>query len=222
MKKTATTLSLTAAVLLSGAAAATAAEYPAAPARCGVGAGSVGVGGSVDLGCGGMTPQEPVTVTMTCTPAGTGAATTGRDTVNADDRGSIVYTTIVNTAGDCVLTAVSAGSGVSGSATVTATSTVTVQAAGAATGGSGVTGGSSTAGGSSTTGGSGATGKSGATGGSSTTGGSGATDTAGGSGLANTGADSSVAVWGAAGIGALALGTVALSISQRRKQADAA
>jgi len=31
-----------------------------------------------------------------------------------------------------------------------------------------------------------------------------------------------VAVWGAAGIGALALGTVALSISQRRKQADAA
>lgn len=185
MKKTVATVTLAGAVLLAGAASASAttAQYPSTPARCGVGAGSIGAGGSVDLTCGGMTPEEQVEVTTACTPAGGGAATTAGGVTNADGRGAITYTAALGTAGNCLLTAVGSGSGATGSATVIVTGTVAAQGAGSASGA--------------------------------------AATTTGGTGLANTGADSSSAVWGAAGIGALALGTVVVAVSRRRSRVGA-
>lgn len=134
MKKTAATLALAGTLLLTGAATATAGEYPANPAQCGVGAGSVGVGGSVDFGCGGLTPEETVTVTITCSPANDGTAIVTRTTVVADGSGSITYSTVADTAGVCEFAAVGATSGAAGAATVTVTGAVTAQSG---TGGSG-------------------------------------------------------------------------------------
>ncbi len=128
MKKTAATLSLAGALLVTGGTTATAAEqYPANPAQCGVGAGSVGVGGSIDLGCGGLTPAETVTVTKTCSPANDGTAIVTRSTLVADGSGSITYSTVADTAGVCELAVVGASSGSTGSATVTVTGAVSAQ-----------------------------------------------------------------------------------------------
>ncbi|MPY11414.1 LPXTG cell wall anchor domain-containing protein [Arthrobacter bussei] len=167
MKRILATAALAGALALSGATAAAALEYPAAPSRGGVDTGTVSPGGSPTFTGSGMTPGESVTITITCTP-GQGAATTSSAVVIADGQGAFTYTAVMETPGVCTLTAVGAGSGATATAQVTVTGQVTTQAAVSA------------------------------------------------QGLANTGLESSTALWGAAGLGVLTVGTIAVVSSRRR------
>ncbi len=167
MKRILATAALAGAVALSGATAASALEYPAAPARGGVDTGTVSPGGSPTFSGSGMTPGESVTITITCTTS-EGAVVTTSAVVVADGQGAFTYTAVMDAPGVCTLTAVGAGSGAAATAQVTVTGHVTNQAA------------------------------------------------ASSRGLANTGIEASTALWGAAGIGALTLGTAALVVSRRR------
>lgn len=132
MKRILATVAVAGALTLSGAAATSALEYPAAPAQGGVDTGSVSPGGSATFTGSGMTPGEQVTVTITCSPGGDGAATMTTVVVVADAQGNFAHTAVMNEPGLCTLTAVGAGQGTTVSANVTVNGQVLAQAAPAA------------------------------------------------------------------------------------------
>lgn len=136
MKRILATIAVAGALTLSGAAAASALEYPAAPAQGGVDTGSVSPGGPATFTGSGMTPGEQVTVTISCSPGGDGAATTTTVVVVADAQGNFAHTAVMNEPGLCTLTAVGAGQGTTVSANVTVHGQVLAQAAPAAQGAS--------------------------------------------------------------------------------------
>lgn len=120
MKRALITAGLTGVITIHGLTTAYAVDYPAAPAQGGVDTGSITPGGSVDFEGSGMTPNEQIAVNTTCT-ADDGAATTASAPISADAAGSFAYTTTIDTAGQCTLTA-------QGSATtLPVTAQVTVQ-----------------------------------------------------------------------------------------------
>jgi hypothetical protein len=197
MKKMLATTALVGALTLTGAAAASA--YPANPARGGVDSGTTNEGGTTNLTGTGMNPGETVEVTLDCAP-GAGAAATSVESVVADADGSFSYTTVMNTAGQCSLVAVGAASGATVTAQVTVLGKVTSQTAS-------VGAGQAAAGGSNDT-------SSSATGQAAAAGSADASSSA--TGLADTGLDTPIALWGAAGVGGLVFGAAALVVSRRR------
>ncbi|MDN4612572.1 hypothetical protein [Arthrobacter burdickii] len=175
MKRIMATVAIAGALTLSGATAAAALDYPAAPARGGVDTGTVSPGGAATFTGSGMTPGESVTITVTCN--GSDYSSIESATVVADAQGNFTYRAVLNVPGACTLTAVGTGSG----ATATAQVSVVDGVAQTPTTGQGPAG-----------------------------------------GLASTGLDDSTALWGAAGIGALTLGTAALAASRHRPKDIAA
>jgi LPXTG-motif cell wall-anchored protein len=169
MRKILVTAALTGTLALTGMTAASAVElYPATPATGGVDTGTTPPGGPVTFTGNGMTANEQVTITITCTSA-QGAATTTTATVTADARGTFSYTAVMDNPGSCTFTAVGSGSAATAAAQVSVADRATSQSV-----------------------------------------------VASGQGLASTGVDSSTALWGAAGIGALVLGSAAVVVSRRR------
>ncbi len=136
MKRILVTIAVAGAFTLSGAAGASALDYPAAPAQGGVDTGSVNPGGPVTFTGSGMAPGEQVTVTISCSPGGGAAATTTTVVVVADAQGNFAHTAVMNEPGLCTLTAVGAGQGATVRADVTVNGQVLAQAAPAAQGAS--------------------------------------------------------------------------------------
>lgn len=207
MIKSVSTVFLAGAVALGGAAAAQASTYPQ-PETATVSDGTVAPGETVIFTATGFEPNSPVAITVSNeTPAASGAGAAGgaaaavaaRPIVlaevqsfaaTADGNGTVSVPVTFNETGTYTLTA--SGTGADGEPLVVR-QFVQVLGSTIATGsGTGATGGTGA----------------GVAGGSSSR--------ASGSGLANTGVDSAMMIWGAAGLGALGLGAASVVVARRR------
>lgn len=240
MQKTLSALALAGTIALLGAGAAQAAEYPAAPVAGVVSAASVAPGETVTFSGAGFEPREAILVTATLNAPDGSASVAGLVEVVASAQGTFVLPVTFEQEGNYTLLALGE-SGRSVVATVTVTS--------AAVGGGTPTPGPTAPGGT-TPGGTTPvvnnndvvvapndgktvvvaptdgktvviTAPQGAgTANTGTTAAAGST-TATKGGLANTGVETSMFLWGAAGIGALGLGAGSIVVARRRAGAEA-
>ncbi len=213
MHKSVSILAIAGSIAFLGAGAAQA--YIAPPAPGTVSDSSIAAGETVVFSGTGFTPGEQINITVDFTAGDPAAAGAGAGRVGAVRTGVIVLNQIIGT---YTTTAAADGSFAfpvtleeEGTYTLTArgvdsgntvVSVVTVAEAAPVAGGTGDSDGGTTGG---TTGGT-----AGGTTGGTTKG-----------GLANTGVDSAMVLWGAAGIGALGLGAGSIVVARRRTGAEA-
>lgn len=245
MQKTLSALALAGTIALLGAGAAQAAEYPAAPVAGVVSAASVAPGETVTFSGAGFEPREAILVTATLNAPDGSASVAGLVEVVASAQGTFVLPVTFEQEGNYTLLAL----GESGRSVV-ATVTVTSAAVGGGTPTPGPTAPGGTTPGGTTPGGTTPvvnnndvvvapndgktvvvaptdgktvviTAPQGAgTANTGTTVAAGTT-TATKGGLANTGVETSMFLWGAAGIGALGLGAGSIVVARRRAGAEA-
>lgn len=196
MKKTLATLALVGSIALIGSAPAVAGTYPPLPPSAGVDDGTVAPGEEFIFTAQGFLSGETVTITITLTT--TGAANTGGTAVSARIPVFQAPQTLSATADAQGKISVALVLNEAGTYSITATGNTSQVTAGPVF----VTVVASLAN----------TGRN-----------SGSAPLANtGSGLANTGADASLLLWGAAGVGALGLGAAGVIVARRNKSGTAA